>query len=194
MAAACYAAAGKLAIHWGKVSKGERGTGWREFLAKISALPAGKFWRMNQAGDLPHTAGRLNATFLRGLTAANQGRKGYTYTHHALTPENLELLREANAGGFTVNASTESERAADAAVAAGLPAVMVVPSTEIRKQWRTAGGNRVRVCPAQLFDGVTCATCRLCWKRKLGLVVAFIGHGIRKKAADAAVLAAAVAG
>jgi hypothetical protein len=107
----------------------------------------------NQAGDLPHTAGRISRRFIKGIVAANRGRRGFTYTHHDLSKgENLPLLRFANRNGFRVNVSTESEAAADRAIAAGLPAVIAVPSTETRKTWHTPAGNAVLVCPAQRSD------------------------------------------
>jgi hypothetical protein len=49
----CYADSGPLALHWAKVTAGDRGMQWSEFCDVIAALPAGQLWRMNQAGDLP---------------------------------------------------------------------------------------------------------------------------------------------
>jgi len=89
-----------------------------------------------------------------------------------------------------VNCSTETESAADAAVAAGLPAVLAVNSEESRAQWNTAAGNRVIVCPAQQRDGVTCSDCMLCHKRGRRVVVAFLAHGTGKRKAQAALAAA----
>ena len=111
----CYAASGPLALHWAAVTRGERGTPFAEFLAAIRSLPAGQLWRMNQAGDIPHNGtGKISRRFIKGMVAANRGRRGFTYTHHDLTKgENLSLIRYANRNGFTVNVSTESEAAAD---------------------------------------------------------------------------------
>lgn len=184
----CYAESGPLAIHWRKVSNGERGLPLPEFLAAIAALPVGQLWRHGQAGDFPHNAGRISRRYVRGLIAANRGRNGYTYTHHDLRlGENLSLIRSANRQGFTVNVSTETMAAADAAIAAGLPAVLAVPSDERGTSWLTPAANRVVVCPAQRSDTVTCADCKLCHKRPRNLIIAFIAHGTGKRKADVAI-------
>jgi hypothetical protein len=123
----CYGENYPLKFHWDKVSDGSRGVTAAEFLRLIAALPPAQLWRHNQVGDLPATAGRISRRFLRGLIAANRGRRGYTYSHHDLAlGENLALIRQATRQGLTVNVSTETELAADRAVAAGLPAVVAV--------------------------------------------------------------------
>jgi transcription initiation factor TFIID subunit TAF12 len=159
-------------------------------MAAIAALPAGQLWRHGQAGDFPHTAGRISRRYLRAIIAANRGRNGYTYTHHSLAiGENASLIRSANRNGFTVNVSTESESAADRAIAAGLPAVLAVPSDEERVTWQTAAGNRVLVCPAQRSDTKTCADCKLCHKRGRRVIIAFLAHGINKRKVNAVIAA-----
>jgi hypothetical protein len=186
----CYAESGPLALHWAKITRGERGVPFRAFLDAIASLPLGQIWRHNQAGDLPHTAGRISRRFIRAIVAANRGKRGYTYTHHDLKlGENLSLIRSANRNGFTVNVSTESESAADQAIAAGLPAVMAVASDESRTTWTTAAGNRVLVCPAQRSDTKTCADCKLCHKRGSRVIIAFLAHGTGKRKAEAAIAA-----
>ena len=185
----CYAQNHGLIFHWRAVTEGTRGVTASEFFRLIGALFPDQLWRHNQAGDLPHTRGRISRRFLRGLIAANSGRRGYTYSHHNLAlGENLALIRQANRQGLTINVSTESELAADRAVAAGLPAVVAVPSTETRTAWDTPAGNRVVVCPAQR-DGSTvdCATCQLCYQRPAALVIAFVAHGTSKAKANAAI-------
>jgi len=188
----CYAASGPLALHWQAITRGDRGVPFADFLQSIRSLPKGQIWRHNQAGDLPHSAGRISRRFIRGIVAANRGKRGFTYTHHDLSKgENASLIRYANRNGFRVNVSTETESAADHAIAAGLPAVLAVPSTETRKAWRTPAGNAVLVCPAQRSDTKTCADCQLCEKRGSRVVIAFIAHGTGKRKADAAIAAAA---
>ena len=109
-------------------------------------------------------------------------------THHLPeVGENARLLRRANRGGFRVNVSTESERAADAAIAQGLPAVMAVPSSETRITWRTPEGNRVLVCPAQRSDTRQCADCALCHTRGRRVIIAFLAHGTGKTKANAVI-------
>ena len=188
----CYAESGPLALHWRKVTAGNRGETAKEFFTQIQELPDGQLWRHNQAGDLPHTLGRISRRFIKSIVAANAGRRGFTYTHHDSTKgENLALIRYANRNGFRVNVSTETEAAADAAVAAGLPAVIAVPSSETRTHWRTPAGNVVTVCPAQRdgeqWEGVSCSNCELCQSRNVKQVIAFLAHGASKRKADAAI-------
>jgi hypothetical protein len=178
----CYAKSGPLAIHWRKVSSGERGVNWPEFLDLIRQLPHGQFWRHNQAGDLqdPNTSQGIKA--LKELTEANGGLKGYTYSHHKLKPNAVQAFKTATAQGFTVNASTETETAADSAVAHGLRTVLVVTAEAAKSGWHwlTAGGNKVIVCPADRFQGMNCNKCRLCQSRPQNIIIAFIAHGSSK--------------
>ena len=186
----CYAESGPLNLHQLKVTAGERGTDWAGFLANIAALPAGQFWRHNQSGDLYRPGNAIGRKMLSQLVEASAGKKGYTYSHHKRTPLVIQAFKAATANGFTVNASCESEGEADAAMADGLRAVFVAPSTETRKQWTTAGGNRAVVCPAQRMEGMNCDTCRLCHARPSNIAIVFLAHGSQKKKVDAAIAAA----
>lgn len=178
----CYAASGPLNLHWLKVTSGERGQSFSAFLQALAGIPAGSPFRHNQAGDLPHTEGRISRTFVRRMAAAVSHLKAYTYTHHSLTlGENLSLLKFANRKGFTVNVSCETERQVDETIKAGLPAVVVVDADESRNQWRTSDGNVVLVCPAQRSDSKTCAECMLCHKRGKRVAIAFKAHGNSKR-------------
>ena len=114
--AGCYAKSGPLALHWRKVSSGERGTDWQGLCDFVQSLPEHQLWRHNQAGDLPHLHGVIDHAALAHLVVANTGRRGFTYTHHTLTPENVSMLTRSNRQGFTVNASTESLDRADHAM------------------------------------------------------------------------------
>ena len=188
----CYADAGYYTrLHWDAVTRGDRGVSFAEFLQQIRSLPTGQLWRHSVAGDLAHTAGKISRRYIRALVAANRGRRGFTYTHHDPSKgENASLIRYANRNGFRINVSTETESAADHAIAAGMPAVLAVPSTETRKAWRTPAGNAVLVCPAQRSDTKTCADCQLCERRGSRVVIAFIAHGTGKRKADQAIAAA----
>lgn len=175
----CYADSGPLALHWRKVSAGERGTDWQGLCEFVASLPKRQLWRHNQSGDLPHKDGIIDSDLMVQLINANQGRRGYTYTHHTLTNENIGTLQLTNALGFTVNASTESLEAADAAMAHGLPAVAVVPSDSVLPE-RTPAGRKAVLCPAQSRD-VSCAECGLCAQADRTCVVMFKAHGTAKK-------------
>jgi hypothetical protein len=76
-------------MHWDKVTQGERGLDWAEFLAEIKALPRHQLWRHNQAGDLPGVGDSLDVAKLAELTKANKGKNGFTYTHKKPTERNL---------------------------------------------------------------------------------------------------------
>lgn len=182
----CYAGSGPLNLHWLKVTSGERGESFPNFLQRVKALEADSAFRHNQAGDLPHNNGKISETFIRKMVQAVKHLRAYTYTHHDLLKgSNLSLLRYANRNGFTINVSCESETQVDEAIAANLPAVLVVPSDEKRTTWHTEGGNVAIVCPAQRSDTVTCADCMLCHKRGKKVAIAFLAHGTSKRKAEA---------
>jgi len=183
MRAECYAASGPLALHWAKVTAGERGTDWPTFTSSIANLPDGQLWRHNQAGDLPVTpAGTVDAHKLGQLVHANAGRRGFTYSHHRDTAS-INWIRHANNWGFTVNLSANNLADADmlADHQAG-PVVVVLPSTQTSNT-RTPAGRPVVVCPATQRDDVSCATCQLC-ARQRDVIVGFPGHGTRKRVID----------
>jgi hypothetical protein len=179
MRAECYAASGPLALHWSAVSAGTRGTSWGQFCESIAALPDGQLWRHNQAGDLPQVDGTVDAVKLGQLVAANQGKRGFTYSHHR-DAASLAWIRHANAWGFTVNLSANDLRDADALADTGAgPVVVVLPSTQTENTI-TPAGRKVVVCPATQRDDVSCATCQLC-QRQRGTIVGFPAHGSRQR-------------
>ena len=183
----CYAESGPLLLHWRKVTEGLRGVSFDSFLLSLRSLESGRLFRHNQAGDLPHTSGRISRAFIKKMVAGVRHLKAFTYTHHDIKKgENLSLLRYANRNGFVINVSTESESAADEAISAGLPAVMVANSNEERTSWNTPAGNTVLVCPAQRSDTRTCADCQLCHGRHGKVVIAFLAHGTGKRKANEA--------
>ena len=182
MRAGCYAASGPLALHWAAVSAGTRGTSWGEFCDSIASLPDGQLWRHNQAGDLPQVAGTIDAVKLGQLVAANQGKRGFTYSHHR-DSASLAWIKHANAWGFTVNLSANDLHDADALADTGAgPVVVVLPSTQTENT-TTPAGRRVVVCPATQRDDVSCATCQLC-QRQRDAIVGFPAHGTKKRVID----------
>ena len=181
----CYADNYHTALNWDKVTNGERGGSFKELLQNIKSLKPGTIWRACVAGDIPsNKKGEISRTYIKGITEANKGLKGYTYTHNKLdVGANISLLKTANKKGFTVNISTETEAAADNAVLNNLPAVTVVKSTEQRHRWHTKNNNNVLVCPAQT-SGVNCIDCQLCQHRPKNLIIAFLAHGNMSKLID----------
>lgn len=177
----CYAKSGPLAIHWAKVTSGERGTDWKGFLAHVRKIPKGTLFRHNQCGDLVGTNDVIDTVALLDLIKANKGRRGFSYTHYPLTPVNVETLKEANDNGFTVNVSTNRIQEVDKAMETGLPVVTVLPVGTTGRVQTTEGGNKVLVCPATLGREITCQECGLCQKRDRSFAIGFIAHGIGKK-------------
>ena len=178
----CYAKYGPAKIHWDHVTNGTRGSDWDALCQTVAKLSRGQLWRHNVAGDLPHHEGQINRPMLAQLAEASKGRKGWTYTHHRLTPENLTALADAKAKGFTVNLSTESVEYADALMSQhNLPAVAVVPSDQTERIYRTKSGRKVVTCPATIFDDITCAKCGICQQSDRDFIVAFPAHGTAKK-------------
>lgn len=186
----CYAQSGPLAWHWRRVSQGERGTSWGKFTASIAELPAGQLWRHNQAGDLPGTGDAIDSRALAQLVRANEGKRGWTYTHKPVVGDgniatgNRASVRHANRNGFTINLSANNLRHADELKAADCgPVVVVVPGDSAHTVY-TPAGNRVVVCPAQRSEGVTCADCGLC-ARQRSVIVGFLAHGRSSKRVEA---------
>jgi hypothetical protein len=192
----CYAESGPLAIHFKAVTLGQRGMDWPAFIAAIASLPNGQLWRHNQAGDLAGLGDLIAPAFLRDLTKANVGKRGFTYTHKPVIGDgvgasNREAVQKANEGGFVVNLSANTldhaDQLADLAIA---PVVVVVPSTTTQNT-TTPKGRKVVICPAtQNLKGpeglgVSCATCQLCARGNRSVIIGFPSHGTSKKKADA---------
>ena len=181
----CYAEAGPLSWHFRRVSTGQRGVPWSDFLALISDIQPGSLWRHNQAGDLPGEGDDIDSHMLRQLVRANQGKRGWTYTHKPVTgntPQavgNAASVRYANRNGFRINLSADTLAEADelADVDCG-PVVVVLPSDSPHTV-RTPAGRKVVVCPAQRGN-VTCADCGLCAASR-SVIVGFLAHGRSSK-------------
>ena len=180
----CYAESGPLALHWRAVTAGERGLTWPEFCDAIAQLPDGQLWRHNQAGDLPGLGDYINPAAMQLLIDANKGRRGFTYTHKPATAENLELIRAANAAGFTVNLSANNLAHADALIDTGAGPVVTVLPTNAPAKTTTPAGRPVITCPAQTRDDVSCADCQLCARADRPTIIGFLAHGTGAKKAE----------
>jgi hypothetical protein len=175
----CYAEGHIIAMHWRRLSDEHSGVTWDEFVELVRALPDGQLWRHNEAGDLPGDNESIDVRALAELVLANEGKRGFTYTHKPLTSENVDAIRGANECGFVVNISTDSIAQADSVRAHGLPCVTVLP-VGTKTGSLTPGGNTIVVCPAVLREEITCATCQLCAVGKRKSIVGFPAHGDRK--------------
>ena len=191
-AGGCYAAAGPLALHWRRVTDGAAGGTFAELLAAVRSIPAGQLWRHNQAGDLAGVRDTLDVAALDALTAANSGRRGFTYTHKPLrdAAERAAVAR-ANAGGFTVNLSANDSAHADRLADLEIGPVVVVMPRDAAENAETPAGRRIVVCPATQRDDVTCATCKLCARADRAVIVGFPAHGVQARRADAVARGAA---
>tara|TARA_R100000951_G_C2613141_1_gene171880 strand:- start:269 stop:1045 length:777 start_codon:yes stop_codon:yes gene_type:complete len=216
----CYAEGGPLGMFWRKVTEGKAGTSFESFVAKVKELPKGQLWRHNQSGDLiPSKEGKefICSDSLYKLVTANQGKRGFTYTHYnPLKGFNKAILKTVNHySEFTVNLSGNNFDHADelASLDCG-PVVTVAPIEYERRhkkekgvvQWlesfteykkridalglTTKAGRRIIVCPATYSDTVNCKSCALCQKQR-ETIVAFPAHGSSKRKADAIATAAA---
>jgi len=175
----CYADSGPLALHWDKVTRGERGMSWDSFCETIESLPAGITWRHNQAGDLPHVNGDIDSHAMAKLVMANKGKHGFTYTHHKPTKHNAEFIQRFNKHGFTINLSAENLEQADSLADLNIGPVVTIIDTGMPKRMKTAKGRSVITCPATYKDDVSCFTCKLCAKQR-DSIVAFPVHGTSK--------------
>lgn len=180
----CYAESGPLALHWRKVTNGERGLNWAEFVQSIRSLPRGILWRHNQAGDLPGIGDSVDVPMMFDLIAANKGKRGFTYTHKPMTVGNQTIVQIANTSGFTINLSANSLHHADQLKGLDVGPVVVVVPRDTAKVSFTPAGNKVVVCPAQSSDRVTCASCGLCAVAKRDYVIGFRAHGSQAKKAE----------
>lgn len=171
----CYGRGGKLSLWWRRLDTGEWGMSWQEFLARVKQLPKGTFWRHGQAGDLPGRGTLISRSKLRELAKANKGKLGYAYTHKPPTRSNLSAIREAIRNGFAINLSANGPSMADRLFETGIPVVTIVP-TGTPAVSLTPKGRKILICPAQRKEGMNCANCRLC-ARKRDFIVGFLPHG-----------------
>jgi hypothetical protein len=174
----CYAETGPMQFHWAAVTNGERGMGWGMFCDAVATLPDGTLWRHNAAGDLPGDGKRIDRAALGQLLDANQGKRGFTYTHYRPTVAgNADAVAEANLRGFTVNLSANTMAEADAFADLGIaPVVCVLPRDQVTN-CKTPAGRTVVVCPAVTREDVSCATCKLCSHMHRETIVGFPAHG-----------------
>ncbi len=191
----CYAAGGPLAIHWAKISAGDRGLTWADFLADLKAAlirSPFKIWRHNQAGDLPGLGNKIDRRAVLQLAKASKaaGKTGFTYSHKPILPgqdpaarANLATIKAAIAAGLIVNASANNLQHADKIADLGLPVCVTVPEST-PERFTTPAGRRGIVCPAQTRDNISCATCGLCSRPGRAVLIGFRFHGSQARKAE----------
>lgn len=179
----CYAEHGHLGHYiWNGLDKTKAGQmisdripvySFNDLEKVIKALPSDTLWRHNQAGDLPSDDKKTIAVDrLRKLIAANEGRRGFTYTHFDVVKHqsNREAVREANIKGFTVNLSADTLEEADELANTECGPITVVVSAEQMTNTVTPAGRKVIICPARVNEGMTCATCAICATQRKAIV------------------------
>jgi hypothetical protein len=189
--AGCYADTGPVNWQWRKTTDPAKSIGWEEYLARLRKAEPGRLFRHGIAGDLPGVGDRLDTGLLADLVNAASKLTCFSYTHKPLSlPEEQQAVANTNARGFTINLSSDNLAEADRKASFGIaPVVTLLPSdTPLAGQIRTPDGRKVVLCPAQTHEEVTCLSCRLCARTgtaaKERVIVGFLSHGTRKKAAD----------
>jgi hypothetical protein len=205
----CYADNFHLKMHWDKVSSGERGVAWPDFLQQIKTLPARSAFRHDQAGDLSGRKNRVNSKALQQLTRATKRLTSFTYTHYPVTAgwhkmpgqkkdiyiseetaaANRAAIKAANAGGFAVNISANSVNQVDEFMALETAPVAVLMPADAKKVTKTAAGNKVVMCPAQTSKKTTCSSCLLCANSSRDYAIGFYPHGSGAKKANSIAVA-----
>lgn len=176
----CFAEFGILGSHWRNV--GWDGLSWTEFVQAVADLPEGQLWRYATAGDLPGQGEDLDIELLAELVEANEGKRGFAFTHKSLErPNERKAVARANRAGFTINLSADSLAQADERAALGVGPVVVVLPLGATGDIRTPAGRRVVVCPAE-SRGLTCEDCGLCARAERKGIVGFVAHGQMKRA------------
>jgi hypothetical protein len=192
----CYPRRGRLAIHWRKVTNGERGASLSEIVDRIAALPAGRVVRWGDAGDLPTTAphsGTVDLEAVRSIAkaVAKRGKRGFAYTHADPTL-NANTIESTNreSKSFTVNLSAAGvAQAEDFASRKIAPVVTVLHSAKVDPDWRklrTSTGRSINRCPAEYLEGFQCANCGgakgpICAQKTRKHIVGFTAHSGPKK-------------
>ena len=180
-----------MVMHWLRQQAGEAKTSvtWDGLLKACRYVPRNEAIRVWEAGDFPMLSdGTIDVDKVLQMKNAVRTKRAYAYTHHTkLFPAFIAAVQLSREDGFTINLSIDGdEDHLDRVMNQGLPAVIAVPSTESRRQWRTAGGFRVRVCPNHTHKTVQCDRCMLCHSRPADMAIAFPAHGTKCKTADAA--------
>ncbi len=175
--AGCYASYGKLGFHWKNVPRD--GLPWNRFLEKVRGLPEGQLWRHNVAGDLQGDGQRVHIDRLMELVRANEGRRGFTFTHKIGPIGNLQFSI-ANEEGFTINLSADTLEMADEYASLDVAPVSVLLPHDAPIRLKTPAGRRVTVCPAET-EGLTCRECELCAIPDRKTIIGFRAHGNYRK-------------
>jgi hypothetical protein len=178
--AGCYAESGMVGIHTAKLNRASAPRDTPESLARaevkaLAKLTGSRPLRLHVVGDAatPKAASILARAVTRWTAPV------WSYTHA------WRSVARSAWGKVSVLASCESwTEFYEARLQGYAPAFIVPKHPENGKAWQLYGW-RVIPCPAQTRAGVTCSTCKLCWKdsflRETRSAIAFEAHGSRKR-------------
>jgi len=183
----CYAMKGPQSWHWSKVSSGERGSNWYDFVDKVKTLRKNQLFRVNVSGDLPTDQEELiDEDKLIALINAceNRGLRAWTYTHlHLISDKNLETIRQLVSDNLTINLSCEDvgealdyrEHGFNVSIVNDDLFDYLTINHDLFYERKFLGS--FIACPEQYKEGVTCSTCRLCTKNNINRpIVVFKKH------------------
>lgn len=177
----CYAENFPLVLHW--VKQDTVGVDFATVLYAVRTLPKKTLWRLFEAGDFEGDGEFISATQVVALLAANQGKRGFGYTHYPVFP-NLEVLQLMNASGLTINVSADTIEQAVVYRSLGLPTTLLV--SENYPKDTVVNGMRIVVCPNQSVvkpngKKPQCLDCQLCQIADRDYVIGFRAHGTKKR-------------
>ncbi len=176
----CYAENFPLVLHW--LKQEQTGVDFATVLYAVRTLPKEAIWRLFEAGDFEPSSENpelISSQQVISLIAANNGKRGFGYTHYPVLP-NLETLQLMNASGLTINASADSLEQAKLYFELGLPTTLLV--AENFPKDKTVDGLRVVVCPNQSLESKpTCLQCQMCARPDRDYVIGFRAHGTKKR-------------
>jgi hypothetical protein len=136
---------------WDEVTRGERGGTLEAFCADVAALPAGQFWRHNQAGDLPGDGERNRRGRARRRSSLANNGQARVYVHPLQpgpeAPERGRNFASRTRAGFTVNLSANNLEHADELAALDVgPVAVVLPAAFDARKTTTPAGRPVAQC------------------------------------------------
>ena len=154
-----------------------------ELLYAIRRLRPNALWRHNIAGDLPtNNKTTIDRAALRSITAANKGRRGFTFTHYDVITNiaNRDAIAEANSDGFRINLSGNSLEHADQLADLRIAPVTVILPVGSKRNTTTPNGRTVVICPTSTH-GLTCAECGLCARMRSTIIGFPASGGLKHK-------------
>lgn len=181
----CYANCGPLRIHWDKISSGEKGLLFKEFISKLREVAKDRLkkapLRLWQAGDMPGTNNKINFSQVKELVKSLTAFNAFGYTHKPLdVGNNKEAIKYCNDNGVTINLSANNLSHADKLYDEGVGPVVVTLSRDANKTIYTPKGRKVIVCPATKNDKTHCSNCGgdkpLCFRQR-DYIIGFPAHG-----------------